>query len=183
MKTKIAIIVGVVLVIAGFLFNYFTKQNSITSKNETTEISEANNYKVNRIIVQIGGEVNKPGLYELNSDARIYDLVTLAGWFTSKADSVAINLASTLKDGDYIIVGAIIKESNPQSPNNASKLISINKATKEELMQLEGIGEAKANNIITYRSSVKPFYQLEDLMNVSGISQTIYDKIKAFITL
>lgn len=66
--------------------------------------------------------------------------------------------------------------------NEEDKLISINKATKEELMTLPGIGESKAKNIIEYREKNK-FEKLEDIMNVSGIGESAYSKIKDFIKL
>ena len=62
-------------------------------------------------------------------------------------------------------------------------LVSINKASKEELMTLSGIGESKANNIITYRSENDGFKSLEEIKNVKGIGDSIFDKIKDNITL
>ncbi len=73
--------------------------------------------------------------------------------------------------------------SKATSSLNTNGLISINQASKEELLQLQGIGEAKANNIIAYRNLHGPFSKLEDLMNVSGISSSIYDNIKNKICL
>ena len=73
-----------------------------------------------------------------------------------------------------------IKESIVEKEED--KLISINKATKEELMTLPGIGESKAKNIIEYREKSK-FEKLEDIMNVSGIGESAYSKIKDFIKL
>ena len=73
-----------------------------------------------------------------------------------------------------------IKESIVEKEED--KLISINKATKEELMTLPGIGESKAKNIIEYREKNK-FEKLEDIMNVSGIGESAYSKIKDFIKL
>lgn len=65
----------------------------------------------------------------------------------------------------------------------SNNLININTATKEELMSLEGIGDAKANNIIEYRTLKGNFSSIEDIKNVSGISDTIYEKIKNNITV
>ena len=60
--------------------------------------------------------------------------------------------------------------------------VNINTATKEELMTLSGIGESKAEEIITYRKST-PFKTIEDLKNVSGIGDATYEQIKNHITV
>ena len=62
------------------------------------------------------------------------------------------------------------------------KLISINNGTLEELMTLPGVGESKAKNIIEYRENNK-FKKIEDIMNVSGIGEAAYSKIKDLIKL
>lgn len=73
-------------------------------------------------------------------------------------------------------------DDNKVSEENSSSLISINKATKEELMTLPNIGESKANNIIEYRKSNK-FEKIEDIMNVSGIGNSVFEKIKDYISI
>lgn len=77
---------------------------------------------------------------------------------------------------------ACIENSESQVPTPSGK-VSINQATKEELMQLEGVGEAKANAIIEYRNTNGPFNSIEDIKNVSGIGDSLFDKIKENITL
>ena len=63
-----------------------------------------------------------------------------------------------------------------------NKLVNINTCTKEELLTLSGIGESKANAIISYREENGGFKTIEDLLNVSGIGNSIYEKIKNYIT-
>ena len=78
------------------------------------------------------------------------------------------------------------KEENNDEQNTEEEkdnLISINKATKEELMTLTGIGESKAEEIIKYREENGGFKKLEDIMNVSGIGEKAYSKIKDYIKL
>lgn len=77
---------------------------------------------------------------------------------------------------------ACIKEENSNKQDALNK-ISINTATKEELMKLSGIGESKANAIISYREENGDFKSLEDIKNVSGIGESLYEKIKDNITL
>lgn len=71
-------------------------------------------------------------------------------------------------------------DNNKKESNNK---ISINSALKEELMTLNGIGESKANAIINYRNENGLFKQIEDIKNVSGIGDSVFEKIKNNITL
>lgn len=63
----------------------------------------------------------------------------------------------------------------------SSNLININKASKSELMQLSGIGEARALDIISYREKYGAFKRIEDIKNVSGIKDAAFNKIKDYI--
>ncbi|MFA6627917.1 MAG: ComEA family DNA-binding protein [Bacilli bacterium] len=172
MKKKLVICIGILLVIGGLFLSYYQPQEV---EDDVLPFSE--NLTTERIIVQITGEVSYPGLYELASDARLHDLVALAGGFTLGADIFSINLASPLTDGTHIHIQQVT------SQDASTNLISINQATKEQLMTLVGIGEVKADSIIAYRQQHGAFKLLEELMNVSGITASIYDKIKTFICL
>lgn len=66
---------------------------------------------------------------------------------------------------------------------NISSKVSLNSATKEDLMTLKGIGDSKADSIIEYRNNVGLFETIEDLMNVKGIGQSVFEKIKDQITI
>ena len=70
---------------------------------------------------------------------------------------------------------------NKDKEDNSNKMISINTATKEELMTLPGIGESKALAILEYRKS-KQFETIEEIKEVSGIGDSLFEKIKDFIT-
>lgn len=76
-----------------------------------------------------------------------------------------------------------VEENVVNSIEPANKKVSINNGSKEELMTLNGIGEAKAESIIKYREENGSFKSLEDLKNVSGIGDAAYEKIKDNITL
>lgn len=70
-----------------------------------------------------------------------------------------------------------------ETKHEESKLVSINNASKEELMTLSGIGESKAIAIIEYREEHGEFKEIKDLMNVSGIGKSAFEKIKDQITV
>ena len=91
---------------------------------------------------------------------------------------------TTIKNDAYIQNEDLLTEDNiiiTDTPVNS--LVSINKATKEELMTLSGIGESKAKNIISYRTENGNFKSIEEIKNVKGIGDSIFERIKESITL
>lgn len=74
-------------------------------------------------------------------------------------------------------------EQNSEQNQNASSKININTATLQELDTLPSIGEVLANNIITYRNDTSKFNNISDIMNVDGIGEKTYEKLKDFISV
>ena len=140
------------------------------------------------IQVHVAGSVRKPDVYVLSPDARISEAITAAGGPTSNANLDAINLAAGLRDGDKIWVPSI-DEPTPPFENQATPAkafgpkININQATVEELDRLPGIGTLKAQDIVDYRNSHGPFKTLEDIQNVPGIGNGIFEQIADLITV
>ena len=89
---------------------------------------------------------------------------------------------SCINENDTVNTNGVVEEKEEEKDKKDDK-ISINKASKEELMELPGIGESKAKNIIEYREEFGEFEKLEDIMNVSGIGESAYSKIKEHIKL
>ncbi|MBR2810898.1 MAG: ComEA family DNA-binding protein [Solobacterium sp.] len=127
------------------------------------------------ISVTVEGEVEHPGTYEVPVYASVSDVLAKAET-TSEADLTVFNPASILADSDILIIPAKAKEGEPQR-------ISINTAGLSELCLLPGIGEATAARIIAYREEYGLFQSLEDLMQVSGIGEKKFAKIKDMICL
>ena len=88
------------------------------------------------------------------------------------------NSAITKVDGENTNV-----TNNTNTNPNTTSLISINTATKEQLMTLNSIGEAKALAIIEYRTTHGNFTTIEEIKNVSGIGDALFEKIKDYITI
>lgn len=84
---------------------------------------------------------------------------------------------------DYSNKACINIEEKKENDVSESNKISINKATKEELMTVSGIGESKAEEIIKYREENGEFKSIEDITSVSGIGESLYEKIKDYITV
>lgn len=182
-KYKAYLIIVIVVLISAFSIvyqNYKDKSNLYINNNEI----EVNKYE-NKIAVYITGEVNSPGVYYVDSEYRLNDLVNLCGGLTENADVTDINLAEKLNDSDKIDIPKKTKNvyestDNDEISNENNGLININKASKEELKSLNGIGETLANNIIEYRKNNK-FEIVEDILNVNGIGNSKYEAIKEYI--
>lgn len=143
---------------------------------------------VETVVVYVCGAVMQPGVYELPKGSRLVAAVEAAGGLAGDAWADSINLAQTVSDGEQIYVPCQEERFSVQIPQNGfgsetQKLINLNTATKEQLMELPGIGEAKAESILQYRKEQGTFTCPEDIMKVSGIKQSLYDKIRELITV
>ena len=178
---------------------------ALNDKEEVEEIKEET--VVDTIFIDIKGEIKYPGVYEMQLGDRVIDAVQMAGGFTDEATTDNVNLSKRLKDETVIIIPSYLKnydniiikndyeiDSNDdivQSEKNesdekiesSSSLININTASVVELMSLDGIGESKAKAIIEYRDINGDFENILDIKNVSGIGESIYEKIKDYITV
>lgn len=138
------------------------------------------------IAIYITGEVNNPGVYYIEEGMRLNDIVELCGGFKDTADLSEMNLAEKLNDSDKIFIPKIVsdnyEEINLEEKNDDSGKININTANKTQLKELDGIGDTLADNIIKYRNNSK-FKSIEDILNVDGIGQAKYEKIKEYICI
>lgn len=96
----------------------------------------------------------------------------------NKNNDTSLSSSDSKKEEDK---SSVSEDENTTSDGSSNKLISINTATKEELMNLPSIGESKALAIIEYRKKQK-FNTIEEIKNVSGIGDALFEKIKDFIT-
>lgn len=137
------------------------------------------------ICVYVCGEVMKPGVYELTAESRIGEAIEAAGGMTEEAASTWLNLAEHVTDGQKIEVPSKeeAKELVLEREQQESGLINLNTATAEQLMSLSGIGESKAHDILNYRKQHGDFHTIEDLMQIPGIKERVFEKIKDQITV
>ncbi|HJA81138.1 MAG TPA: ComEA family DNA-binding protein [Candidatus Mediterraneibacter intestinipullorum] len=144
------------------------------------------------VFVYVCGAVNAPGVYELRKDARVFEAIGTAGGMTGEAAAEAVNQARTVEDGEQIYIptvqeaeaqGAGVLENTVTGNSDESGKVNINTAGKEELMTLTGIGEAKAQSILDYRAEHGKFRSAEDLMQIEGIKDGVFNKIKEDITI
>lgn len=146
--------------------------------------------------VHICGAVAAPGVYRMPEGSRIYQAVEAAGGFLPQADEGYLNLAAQIQDGMKITVytreeteTALSSEAlSPEGqPGREGELkegkVNINTAGREELMALKGIGESRAEDIIAYREKHGAFSEIEEIMQVPGIKDGAFQKIKDRITV
>lgn len=223
-RKQIIITIIVVLIVSSLTITtiYFyepkkeKKISSLKVKKTSNPIKEDTlNQKENKkYMVDIKGEVQTPGIYELENSSRVIDVINEAGGLTENADTTVINLSKKISDEMVIIIyskwqvehwketkeqGKYLQEQcisqkeeqakndaciddTEENTNSTPSIININTATKEELMTLTGIGESKAEAIISYREKTA-FTKIEDIKNVSGIGDSIYEDIKNNITV
>lgn len=162
----------------------------VDSTNETDEVLIEQPPQVSEpewIMVDIKGNVVRPGVYEVLNESRVQDVVELAGGFTEEANTLTVNLAEKVQDQMVVYVGGEedpVAVAQPSSETSSeSQKININLASKDELMQLNSIGSVKADNIIKYREEHGPFNSIEEITNVSGIGDKTFDSLKENLTI
>ncbi len=142
--------------------------------------------------VHICGAVKSPGVYELTEGSRIFEAVALAGGLTEDACLEAVNQAQKISDGMKIFIPTTeqagyggnaweqeaVESGEGTGEPAAEALVNINTADKELLKTLPGIGESRADSILAYRKEKGGFKSTEEIMQVSGIKEGAYQKIK-----
>lgn len=167
-------------------------QNSDKIKGSTNEdLSDTKGES--KVVIDIGGEVVKPGVYELVGGSRIIDVLVKAGGLSEEADrdwvEVNLNRAEILRDGQKIYIpnksealgGSFV--SLRETQDDGSGMVSLNNASSKELEELPGIGPSLAGRIIDYREENGGFRDVNEIKLVSGIGEKMFEKIKDKITL
>ncbi|MCL2461506.1 MAG: helix-hairpin-helix domain-containing protein [Defluviitaleaceae bacterium] len=145
-----------------------------------------------KVTVYITGEVVNPGVYEVDAGSRVNDVLNLAGGGAGDADLTRINLATIVADGMQITVPKAGGDETAPAPISTAQgpeetlsdgPVNINTADEALLETLPGVGPATAKDIIDYRTSHGAFKKIEDIMNVSGIGEKKFEKLKDLITV
>lgn len=182
----IILVLLMITIIGTILFLFSGKTEKIVMEEKKEEMykeynSESPSNKI--IFVQVGGAVNKPGVYQIKEGTRIYEVVNLAQP-TADADMDSLNLVQKLTDGQKIVVPSKTRaNSSSVSSQTTGNLININTADISELDRLPGIGPAFAQRIIDYRNTNGPFKSIEEIKNVPGIGEKKFSQIKDLITI
>lgn len=157
MKKKYQIGGFIVLIICSFIYDF-----------QKPEIPKEESISLSYVILE--GEFLKNGKYEYEGQKTIQDLIDEIG-VSSQANLQSIDAGKIVEDESRIYLPAI--------NDNA---VSLNHASKEELMSLQGVGEKTASKIMDYRQQ-QPFETIEDIMNISGIGEKTYLKLRQNLCL
>ena len=135
-----------------------------------------------QICVYVCGQVCRPGVVVLPEGSRAWEAVEAAGGFSDNAGEAAVNLAAVVRDGERLYIPTA-DETMPE-PNLAEggNTVDLNTADAALLQTLPGIGESRAADILSYRERHGGFKSAEEIMQVPGIKESIYEKIKDRIT-
>lgn len=146
---------------------------SVSLTEEETENVFDSSSEETEIYVYLCGAVEKPDVYSVKEGSRVFEVIQKAGGFTEEANTTYVNQARVVTDGEQIKIPTIGEVSEQEKSG-----ININTASKEVLCTLPGIGESRAESIIQYREENGLFQKKEDIMQVPGIKEGMYDKIK-----
>lgn len=198
-KRYIKIILPVIIVIVGLI--YFYMNHSLAKELESEKVVEEyapleeniaqedqvqEEMTTEKIVVDIKGEINTPGVYEMDIGDRMVDIIGRSGGLTEEADESQINLAQKLLDEMVIIVpkeGEEMMELDSFSMDSSTSAqsiekVNLNQATQSELETLNGIGPSKAEAIITYREENGLFQSVDEIIEVSGIGEKLLESIE-----
>ncbi len=182
---------------AGSAEDYSEEQNL---NNEKSDNEQSGKEQLNEepsdetrkyIYIHICGAVVKPAVYKVEEDTRLFDVIQLAGGLAKDAAGDFVNQAALVEDGQRVYIPAIDEvegmkpedfQENESNALNSGK-VDINKASREELMTLAGIGESKAESIIAYRQEHGSFKTIEEIKNINGIKDSVFNKISDMITV
>ncbi|MDY4078389.1 MAG: helix-hairpin-helix domain-containing protein [Clostridium sp.] len=196
-KTIGTIIIGVIIFLF-FIISYFSGGSSELNKNNNESIFVEENESMEvitkkeekesiKIVVDIKGEIKNPNIYWLEEGCIIEDLINVAGGITEEGDLSKINRAQKLNDHEVVIIPNINdKESEIENiipSSNDKNKVNINTASINELDTLSGIGPSKAEAIIKYREENGTFKSIEEIKNVTGIGEALFEKFKENITI
>lgn len=161
--------------------------------SETPILIEQPKTEPEEILIEIKGQVNAPGVFEMPAGSRLHDAVALAGGFLPDADNLTLNMAMKLTDEMSIYVPKLGEEASAppivSQPAGTAAIgsqggaVNINTADEADLTTLTGIGPSKAAAIIAHREDNGPFVSIEALKDVTGIGDKTFEALKDSISV
>lgn len=182
------------------------KVEKTSKEKDVQNTPDATRSSVEEVVVYVCGAVKNPGVYSLIGNCRMVDAVKAAGGTQKDADLNVLNLAQYVSDGQMIripVKGENIdsfssesltgdkEDTSLQSFADGSKKqgnagesggkVDLNTADETVLMTIPGVGQSKADAIINYRKEHGRFESIEEIMQISGIKEASFEKMKPYI--
>ncbi|SDL55291.1 competence protein ComEA [Glycomyces sambucus] len=179
-------IVGVLVAVVGLAVTLLSWPESQPAATAPVPAPEAAEASPELIVVSVAGAVNRPGIVELETGARVADAIEAAGGLAEGADPGYLNLARVVADGDLVAVPDAAASGVPPPGAEGSSgggLVNVNVAGVQELDALNGIGPVLAERIIEYRESNGSFQSVDELSEVSGIGSALLEQLREQVTL
>ena len=155
--------------------------------SQTNPESRSSNYS---LVVDVQGQVQNPGVYQLPDGSRVGDAIKAAGGVREGSDTTSVNLARFLEDGEQIYLSGLGPDGTDgeslQSAGGASFArgrLNLNRATENELDGLPGVGPVLAKRIVAYRAEHGNFGSVSELQKVSGIGPSKFNELRNFVTV
>ncbi len=141
------------------------------------------------VVVDVAGEVRRPGVYRLRHGARITDAIVRAGGATKRAQITAVDLAAPFADGEQVLVPAKLGPAAAGGPAtgaasgapSATAPVDLNTASAEQLDALPGVGPVTAEKIVEYRQTHGPFTSVDQLDAIPGIGAAKIANLKGLV--
>ena len=178
MKVLIGVVIAAFVVIIGFLII----DPDLNQVNDNNAISEVIDTQQGGSKYTIEGEVNKAGTYVLSDSITMADLIAAAGGTNSNADDLAFFPNASLKAGSSYYIPGKYDQTDVCSKSEVSK-VNINEDDATTLMSVNGITTSIASSIVSYRTENGVFNTIEQLMEVYGIGNATYHKIRNYVIL
>lgn len=177
-RKKLLLFALALVIVLGYFLSESNQSQNILDSTESVSV-EAIPFS-GKVFIHVVGSVVTPGLYELEYGARVSDAIAAAGGFAALAAQESVNLARQVADGEQVVV---LSEQEVSGDSSGGGLISLNRATLEQLDTLPGVGPALAGRILEFRKQNGSFSSLDQLQEVSGIGPKVFAQISVLLTL
>ncbi|MBC8744970.1 helix-hairpin-helix domain-containing protein [Lactobacillus sp. Marseille-P7033] len=170
-----------------------TNTNAVLASSDSRESMMNSKPAKSSVAIDIKGAVKRPGVYQLKAEDRINEALSIAGGPLPNADLRQVNLAKQLTDQQMIYIpvrgetiqGPVETGTSSVDGDQAanSSMVNLNTATKEQLCQITGIGDKKADLILQYRQEHGQFKNVEELKEINGFGDKTVAKLKDHLSV
>ena len=183
---KIILGVLVVAVVAITVFMVIDPKINVVSTNDNSNVTVLNDddsdLSSSKYVITVEGEVAKEGSYGFANVPTMADLITAAGGITSSADERSYYSSSELTNGKTYFIASKYESNNVCSLTELSK-VNINTDNADTLLNVSGFTTSVANSVVSYRADKGQFNTIEDLLEVYGIGNATYRKVRNYVIL